>query len=824
MIPFPLMGGGMVKPDPIPEGADYYTGAAYKSKGDLWTWSRRYERWNQVGTTKPDPDHPTHYDFKDFQCKIGTDGSFRFFNGGTNDWADVPGVTGAPVPLTVTDDGINIGTSVFDVINVMVSSNLGYGYSRLLCTTVLGRPDLMDLYLIGERSPFTGSSIQNVNWTNAYPVAKNIKRGRVWATHWNVVVETSEGEMWAWGMNFNNQYGPWNSGVTASSPARQKFKPFGKILDFPVPPEKIKDIFPGVTMVLVADTDGKFWTKGENIGQISDTGGSVTVWTEVSAARFPGFKKFYPTANGQMPTTTDVNMSNCVWYWTDTGFRHFGNIYGIMDGSVPVIPASGPLPTVRLHSSPVGLPSSRTTDEPAMFSFTPDSVRFFPRFSIWYNNPEEMYVADPSSGLQWDFVEGSIFGRQFNRASAPVGKHRNPKIDFNREATLITGFDGKYYASGTSTVNNGLSPRTTVSTFVDQKMDSALIAGIELSDSPTGKTQFLRNDNLTFMVADLSGGSNFFGNGSFWKQTVKLAWPSYPSFKATGFKSAGVILVGAAAATPESTQTWRWRSDNYNTIVTDNQSSNNGLDVVTHAGEGHLALGKNGNNTMIGGVNVGGVFGAWRGWYDFVYSYKSATEAFVGTATASTNTLLAMDSLGQHWIIGKNYWNIAGGQPVIPYAGQAPVKWSSQPGFPALPNFRKWVPAMMGYKDDEGTVSQPFFMYRGSDGLFYAAGSNTTGALGSAPATRDEVRWTFQPITGSEIFVGKNVRVSYGHGNCSCLLFVTEGKVYGIGLPNTMKWNDEGTISDPFFPGFNRRLNEITFLADLPDVIWTRPK
>lgn len=829
MIPFPLLGGkaSSVTP-PIPEGVSLYTGYGYRGvEGDRWAWNRIKEEWLPTADSPDDPGHPLHYMLGG--AKVGTDGSFRYYEG-TYDkiWKDVPnGGLNGPVPLTLTDDGVNIGTSIFvdyPILQDFGRGIVGMGDQRLVGTSIAGSPDLMDLYLIGQRSDFLRSS-QNPSWTNAALVMKNVKRGRVWNTKTNVLVENSDGEIWAWGMNFYNQYGPWrDSSTTSSSQPFLKINYFAKIPDFPVSADKIKDIFPGVTMVIVADTDGKFWSKGINIGQFDDNDSQVrSSWVEIPAGRFAGFTKFFRSMNGTGGANS-LDMTNCVWYMTENeGLKHFGNTYAIADGSLPT-PGLTPLPESKAHTSPVGLPDR--TDEPKILSFyTTSPVGQYQSMAIWYDDPEEMYVFSPTSGMVWNDVDGAMYGRRFNRSSAPVGKHRNPKIDFNKEATLIKGFDDKYYASGTSTPENGLTSRTSPSTFVDQKIPASLVYQIELADSVGGRTQVLRKDQKSFMVADTAGGSNFFGNGTLWKPTVTVTWPNYPNIRPEMFKNDGVALVGTSGPG----NFWSWMVSNYNSVTegAGNQYSSPSGDATLVVGQKHVTLLKDDNNIMVGGYNIEGIFGSFNQWTTPASSGKwvgTVRESFTGTATSSYGTTLAWDGL-DHRIFGKNYWNVTGGQPVIQFSSSNPVKWNSQPGFPDLPNFRKWVPAIMGYSDDEGTLPQPFFMYRGSDGMFYAAGSNTTGALatGTAPASRDEQRWTFELMKGSEVFVNKNVKVYHGHGNTSCLLFACEGKVYGVGTPNSMKWNDAGTIPDPFFPGFNKRLNEITYLMDLPDVIYTRP-
>lgn len=830
MIPFPLMGGfSSAPPEPIPTGVELFTGFSYRDPdGNGWTWDRYTEKWTPNNNPVEEDGHPLY--MRVSNANVGTDGSFRYWNTITKAWADVPQTSNTlgPLPLTVTDSGVNIATSIIGYWQIQGSSfsgNPGIGDGVLVATPVIGRPDLMDMYVMGYRGDFFSTSLPNPGFWNAALVMTNVKRGRVWNSGKNVVVENSAGEMWAWGMNFYNQYGPWRSGVNSSSQPAQKMTYFTKIADFPVTSDKVKDIFPGVTMVIVADTDGKFWSKGINIGQFNDTDSTVrTTWTEIPASRFPGFKKFYLSFNGGAGGANTLNLTNCVWYLTDTGFRHFGNNYGIMDGTAPVAPADGTdLPETKVHSAPVGLPA--TDKEPLLFNIVgTGSSSSYPSVAIWYEDPEEIYVASPSGGMVFDESENNFPLRVFSRSSAPVGKHRNPLLDFNKEVSLITGFDGKFYASGTSTVSNGMSSRTSPATFTDQKMDSALITQIELSDSVGGKTQFLRNDNRTFMVADLAGGSNYFGNGSFWKQTVVVNWASYPNTYPVLFKNCGTVIYGAANTSNSSR--WGFQVPNYNTVGTSAQTGTYGTWGIRALGEGHVMIAKEQGNILLGGMNIDGFFGASTGWRQPSLSYNSTTrDGFTGTTTVSCGTALAYNR-EYHFIFGKNYWDTANGQPVIPFSTSAPVRWSSKPGFPALPNFMKWQPALLGYTDDEGALQQPFFMYRGTDGLFYAAGRNTTGALGtgSFPASRTEERWTFEPIQGSEIFAGnKNVKVHHGHGNTSCLLFSCEGKVYGIGLPNTMKWNDTGTIADPFFPGFNKRLNKITYLMDLPDVIWTRP-
>nr|DAO34760.1 MAG TPA: hypothetical protein [Caudoviricetes sp.] len=829
MIPFPLMGGfSSAPPEPIPSGVELFNGAYYRDPdGNTWSWDRYTEKWNPNNNPVEEDGHPLY--MRITNANVGTDGSFRYWKNSTKTWEDVPQTsnTSGPIPLTMTDGGVNIATSIIGYWQIQGSAN---GYNPgieggvLVGTPVIGRPDLMDMYVMGYRADFFSTSLPNPGFWNAALVMTNVKRGRVWNSGKNVVVENSAGEMWAWGMNFYNQYGPWRSGVTSSSQPSQKINYFTKIPDFPVTSDKVKDIFPGVSMAIVADTDGKFWSKGINIGQFNDTDSTIrTTWTEIPASRFPGFKKFYLSYNGGAGAANTLGLTNCVWYLTDTGFRHFGNNYGIMDGTPPVS-VSGDLPETKIHTSPVGLPA--TDKEPILFNIVGSgSSSSYPPIAIWYEDPEEIYVAHPTGGLVFNMVENNIPLRAFSRSSAPVGKHRNPIMDFNKEVTLITGFDGKFYASGTSTVGNGMSSRTSPMTFTDQKMDGSLVTQIELSDSVGGKTQFLMNNNRTFMVADIAGGSNYFGNGTFWKQTVTVNWASYPNVYPVLFKNCGTILFGSAYT---GNSRWGFQVPNYNTVGTSAQTGSYGVWAIRALGEGHVMIAKDQGTILVGGQNVNGMFGATTQWSQPSAASNPNTnprDYFTGTTTVSCGTALAYTN-GNHFIFGKNYWDTANGQPVIPFAINSTVRWSSKPGFPDLPNFMQWFPALMGYTDDEGTLQQPFFMYRGTDGLFYAAGSNTTGALGTGnfPASRTEERWTFEPIQGSEVFAGnKNVKVYYGHGNTSCLLFCCEGKVYGIGLPNSMKWNDTGTISDPFFPGFNKRLNKITYLMDLPDVIWTRP-
>lgn len=830
MIPFPLLGGGLSKPTPpIPTGvAKEYTGAKYTGPdGDSWTWKRTKGQWLQDAKLPEDSGHPTYLEIVP-GLKIGTDGSYRYIVGGA--WTDVPNQGNPSLPMLSTDDGVNIGLSIVMAypVSAQAGTPVATGGGFIVGTRVIGRDDLVDLYLLGYRAEHFYPNNTNPNNQNAKLILTNVKKDRIWTSKKNFLVQTDDNKVYAFGMNFYNQYGPWRSGVTSSSQPAQKISPWMVVSDIP-DGSKIKDAFLGVSMFLYQDTDGKFWSKGINIGQFNDTDATIrSVMTEIPATRFPGFKKFYQSYNGN-GAANDLSLANCCWYYSDTGLWHFGNLYGIADGTYVANPGATPptsLPDQKVHIQPVGLPKDR--EPTSVFPGIPMAVTTAPAIAVWYEEPQEQYVMQAYGpyGSGSNEFDGYMLGRSFFPSSAPVGKSRSPDIDFNTEATIIAGYDGKYYASGTSTVANGLSSRTSPATLTDQKMDSSLLITFRLSDSINGKSQITKNDGKTILVADLAGGSNYFGNGTFWKPTATLTWSS-GSGVCDDFRNIGTFLHGTIAAFNNST--WAMNVLNYNTVGNSAQGSSL-LYYVETAGEGHITVNRN-NMLQVGGPNIAGIFGAQSGFVaptgaQYQPAVGQAWVTFSGTHCASVGTVISKGTYGDEWFIaGKDYWTA--GEPVIPWNSGTPkvVRWDQRPSFPAMPNYRSFESALLGYTDDQGKLDQPFFMYRGTDGKYYAAGRNTTGCLGTGlpPTARDETRWTFQAIKGSEVFGNKRVKCYYGHGNASALLFLCEGKIYGLGTPNRMKWDDQGTIADPFFPGFNKRLNEITYLMDLPDVIWTRP-
>lgn len=807
MIPFPLMSGKskQIIP-PLETSVQQYTGSTYRGEdGILWTWDISLKEWKKQDPLPEDPGHPLHIMVG--SAKIGTDGSFRRYVAG-NGWMDIPR------NVLTTDDGVNIGPLVERTFYRPYNAYADGWSDHILATLVPGRDDLYDLYVIGSRSDFVNDTGNKIN---AFLVAAGVKKDRIWYNAHNWVAEKDNGELWFQGMNFRNQYGPWKPGVSSSDQARQKINPWTKISD-DLRGEDIKDVYVGAEMVIYAKTDGTFMSKGLNIGQFDDTSSSVTtVLTEIPATRFPSFKRFYQSAMTGTLSDPDAQITNCVWYLTDTGLRHFGANYGITSGDRNW-PLAGTLQ--KAHSPVLGLPNRG--DNPT-FLWLPFGHEFsvgtyrYTMMAAWYDDPHEVFACS-NSGLSTDTFEGATYLRKFVGSSSPAYKTRSLVLDFNRESTVIQGFDGKTYASGTSTVYNGLTVRTVPSSFVDQKMDSALFKQYSGVDWSTGPSQVLLKDGERLLVAD-ANGSDFFGNGTKWKQTKRIFWQNYPDAKIDRVWTSRKFMYAF-------TQSRKWGAfiPDYTTVDMTTQSNMSGSDGVVSIGDGHLLVDLTGPTYRLGGNNIDGIFGTTNGWSDTNWNTVRGIGGS-GTATASRGTFLSMSYDGAFWIFGKNYWEAT--QPVYPITGTSgtPQRWDQKPGFPGLPLFAKFIPAVLGYFDEGGILPQPYFLYRGTDGLFYSAGYNTTGCLGTgaAPATRDEARWTFEPVLGSEIFGNKNVRVYCGHGNSSALLFLCDGKMYGLGTPNKMKWDDQGTIADPFFPNFNKRLNKITYLMDMPDVMWTRP-
>lgn len=831
MIPFPLLGGNTAPPPPpIPEGVQSFTGTTYVGPDyDRWIWDPYTEEWQQQpADPEPPATDPIHYKI-DAGNYISTTEKLMSWTGTT--WKEVTeSGTAYPNGMITTDAGVNIGLSVFKSWPAGTRySGAGTPYSaQIFATEVLGRPDLMDLYILGPRTNYVASgSGVDMGRINVQLIATGLKRDRLWKSEINWVAQNDAGELWAQGINFRNQYGPWKSGTSASSQPYAKINPWGKIPDIP-DPTKVVDVFAGAEFMIYYDSDGKFWSKGLNIGQFSDDAADNqvrTVWTEIPASRFPGFKKFFQSSKGS-PGVTNLDCYNCVWYLTDTGIFHFGSKYAIADDSTLTTPnGSGVWPSFpvgKVHTRPLGLP--QRADEPKFIHLSNSTgggaATYYYPVAIWYEDPQEIYAMNPTGGWLYKDVDGNTPGLKFFMTSAPVGKTRSLLIDFNKDVTVVQAFDGKVYASGNPDQYNGMSSRTSPSTFTDQKIDSELFHQFQLSDFETGQTQVLLKDKSQFMIADATAGQNYFGNGTLWKPTVQIVYGT-SSNRVTRFSNIGYRLYGPARNGGSFSTL---NEPNYRRVGQVSPESR-GLYANIVAGTGHIYVGGDSSSALLGGDNIGGFFGSASGWQTPTSSSTGYTEnpprRFEGTVTASVGTALACDRAGNHRIFGKNYW--AAGQPVYPFSSSKPVEWTV--GRPQMPYFGRYEAALLGYTDDEGRLDQPFFMYRGTDGLYYACGSNTTGCLGTGnpPASRDEQRWTFEPIKGSEIFAGKNVKSYCGHGNTSSLLFLCEGKVYGLGTPNRMKWDDQGTISNPFFPGFNRRLNEITYLMDMPDVMWTRP-
>ena len=583
----------------------------------------------------------------------------------------------------------------------------------------------------------------------------------------------------------------------------------------------MKDVFVGAEMVIYATNDGKFFSQGLNIGQFDDVSTSVwSVLTEIPATRFPGFKRFYQSLTTGGPGSPAPGLANCVWYLTDTGMFHFGNDYAIATGERHVATDGVVTPPYRrVHTRPVGIP--QRSDEPA-YVWLPQGTGgvFGYRYTacaVWYDDPHEVLVMT-NSGLSRDEVDGAIYNRSFFGCTSPVNKTRPLTLDFTKTATVIQAHDGKTYASGTPSPSNGLTAKTVPSSFVDQKMNSALYLQYGGAEWPAGPAQILLTDGKRVLISDSTNGSDFFGNGTKWKQTLNITWESYPDAKNNKFWTIGKRLVGQVLD-----RGWLSNVDDYTVVGGGLQHSMTGAERVISAAIGHTYMDLAGSTLRVGGSNYEGMFGTATGWTDPGFSSIRGIGGN-GTGTVTYGTFLSMSYDGAFWVLGKNYWEA--GQPVYSYPSTAgtPIRFDQRPGAPALPNFAKFIPALLGYSDDEGVIAQPFVMYRGKDGQFYASGSNATGCLGtgSDPASRDETRWTFEPIKGSDVFGRKYVKVYHGHGNSSALLFLCDGKMYGLGSPG-VKWNDTGTVDAPFFPGFNKRLNEITFLMEMPDVMWTRP-
>lgn len=804
MIPFPLMGGATkaVVP-PIPSGVEQYTGTSYRGpEGDSWIWDQFRQEWVKNADYPDDPGHPVNIMIGG--AKIGTDGSFRRLVNGA--WADIPG------NLMVTDDGVNIGPLVVKSFSRPYAAYSDGYADTILATEVPGRPDLYDLYILGSRYDFGASG----NKMNVYLVTTGVKKARIWQTAYNWVAEKDNGELWFQGTNYQSQYGP-----TINS---TRVNPWTKIPDAPAGAE-VKDVYVGAEMVIYATNDGKFFSRGLNIGQFDDTSTSVwSVLTEIPATRFPGFKRFYQSLTTGGPSSPNPGVANCVWYLTDTGLFHFGSDYGIASGGLPEPLTGTPTPPYRrVHSRPVGVP--QRTDEPTTLWLPQGTGGIFGyRYepcAIWYDEPHELFVMS-NTGLSRDDVDGAMYRRVFFGGTSPVYKTRPLRLDFSDKATVIQAHDGKTYASGTATALNGLTTKTVPSSFVDQKMNPLLFLQYGGSDSFKGgatfPSQVLLADGKRVLIPDSASGSDFFGNGTKWKQTLTISWNSYPDAKNDKFWTIGKRMFGQVR-----NRGWLSEVDDYTVVGGGSQSSMSGASMVSAAATGHIYMDLAGSTWRLGGVNYEGIFGTASGWTSPGFTSVRGIGGN-GTATVSYGTFLSMAYDGSFWILGKNYWE--SGQPVYSYpsTGGTPPRWDQRPGFPTMTNFCKFIPALLGYSDDEGVVAQPYFMYRGTDGKFYAAGTNSTGCLGTGadPTSRDQVRWTFDEIKGSEIFGTKYVKVYHGHGNSSALLFLCEGKMYGLGSPG-VKWNDSGTVPAPFFPGFNKRLNEITFLMDMPDVMWTRP-
>lgn len=799
MIPFPLMGGATkaVVP-PIPTGVEQYTGTSYRGPdGDVWLWSANDPIWRKNPDFPDDPGHPAKIYIG--ASKIGTDGSFRRLVNG--EWSDIPG------NLLTTDAGVNIGPLIvkhFDRPGYSVNSD---GWKDgIFATEVPGRPDLFDLYILGSRTDFGSTSNKN----NVYLIMTGVKRDRIWQTAFNWVAEKDNGELWFQGTNYQSQYGP-----TIDS---RRVNPWTKIADAPAGPS-VKDVYVGAEMVIYATNDGKFFSRGLNIGQFDDL--STSVWsalTEIPASRFPGFKRFYQSVATGGASSPAPQLANCVWYLTDTGLFHFGSDYAIATGE-RFSGATGveTPPYRRVHTRPHGIP--QRGDAPTTLWLPQGTGGYFgykyDQVAIWYDDPHEVLTMS-NNGLSRDSADGSTYRRSFFGSSSPAYKTRPLILDFTKEATVIQGYDGKTYASGTPTQLNGLTTKTVTSSFVDQKMNPELFLQYGGAEWLNGNALVLLKDGKRVLTADPTNGSDFFGNGTKWRQTVTVAWASYPDAVNTNFWTIGKRFIGRV---PNR----NWLSDvaDYTVVGGGAQGSQKVGAFAGAAAYGHTYMQLDGSSWKLGGNNYEGLFGTSFNWTD--PRSISGIGSF-GSATVSYGTWLSYAYDGSFWILGKNYWEA--GQPVysFPSTGGAAVRWDQRPGFVTPPNFAKFIPALIGYSDDEGTVAQPYFMYRGTDGKFYASGSNSTGCLGtgSDPTSRDQTRWTFEPIKGSEVFGNKFVKVYYGHGSSSALLFLCDGKMYGLGSPG-VKWNDSGTVPAPFFPGFNKRLNEITFLMDMPDVMWTRP-
>ncbi|QYC52540.1 hypothetical protein [Salmonella phage SSBI34] len=828
MIPFPLFGGNTVAPiPPVVEGVQLYTGTSITDEnGQNFVWEYSLQEWVPVPPTEraPDPDHPLHTFING--GKVGTDGSFRRYIPSTQTWQDITTLAGEPAqqmnPL-ITDTGLNIGPSIVWHFPLTVG-NQGVFWENFLGVDTLGRPDLMDLYLIGNRGQY-GVPPSWESDRNAVLVATQVRRDKFWSNGYNSAFVNDSGQLWVQGDNLHRQYGPWRE----NNPTYDRDKRCDWQVLEGIDGNIIQDMFLASRYFIIATTDGRFITRGANEGQFSDNPSAImTDFTEIPPERFgPGFKRFWQ--QGVVKPSSDVTKMNTVntcWYLCDEGLRTFGDSSSMPDGRPQGVDYGPQLSHIR----PVGHPNR--TDAPR--ELRPQSIYASGRLSILWDNPTEAYTCylQPSSFGSLA-GQGSRSLRVLSKSAIPIGKQMPLRLQFNKEATLIHGYNDQWYASGTSNVDNGLSVSTTPATFVDQRIPRGLVRDIKLRDLPNQKSIALRDNGQSIIIADLANGSNFFGNGSFWREGPTKG-PAQSGYVETLQKinretSRSNIVMKSVAGNGT-----RWSAQDLSNIYAATWTGRNysTLYVTDYATDAPKIF-QESSNVYASGPNTFQMFQispetnylerrnirvpAVNHWNPQITELSPQ-----GDIATTYGSILIWDIPNKkYFVYGKNWLDVAGGQPVMTNSTYRDVTQTVN-----LPNFLYFIRAHVSYSDSEGSLPQPMFMYRGTDNLIYAAGRNTTGCLGtgSAPATREEERWTFQPIQGSDVFGDKPVTVFSGiGGNASCLLFQCEDKIYGLGLPNSMGWNQGGTIADPFFPGFNRPLYEITHLKDMEDIYWTRP-